>query len=144
MLFLPAIPGNPYLRSAFWMPGEAREIQFFSDLGACYLRNQRDHLRATLRSCAFGRGLCAQEAIDIREENERIRFQAAHDQRGKAVIVIGGYGTRPVTNGLEFRGRNRVIFVDDGQDTKAASLSIVRRGLEYRCQLLKSSSVSKT
>jgi hypothetical protein len=22
MLFLPAIPGNPYLRSAFWMPGE--------------------------------------------------------------------------------------------------------------------------
>jgi hypothetical protein len=28
MLFLPAIPGNPYLRSAFWMPGEAREIRF--------------------------------------------------------------------------------------------------------------------
>jgi hypothetical protein len=34
MLFPPAIPGNPYLRSAFWMPWEGREIQLFSDLGA--------------------------------------------------------------------------------------------------------------
>ena len=25
MLFLPAIPGNPYLRSALWMPWEARK-----------------------------------------------------------------------------------------------------------------------
>jgi hypothetical protein len=45
MLFLPAIPGNPYLCGALWMPWEVREIQFFSDLGAwTYLSGLQTHL----------------------------------------------------------------------------------------------------
>ena len=35
MLFLPTIPGNPYLRSAYWMPGEK----------ACFVETQVRRMR---------------------------------------------------------------------------------------------------
>jgi hypothetical protein len=50
MLFLPAILGNPYLRSTFLMPGEAREIKFFSVLDAVVRKNLIGSSRSLFKS----------------------------------------------------------------------------------------------
>ena len=144
MLFLPAIPGNPYLRSAFWMPGEAREIQFFSDLGACQLRNQRitcgplsDPVRLVeasvpKRPSTFVRRMSASASKPLMTSAARRSLSLKVTERGLSPMVSSS-AVETVSFSLTM-----------GKTPNAISLSIVRRRLEYRCQLLKSSSVSKT
>ena len=62
------------------------------------------------------------ESIHVRQKNEHIAIQSAHNQRGQPVIVAeSGRSAFPVQR-FNLRRRHRVILIDDGQHLQVEQL----------------------
>ena len=71
--------------------------------------NFGNELRLWILARIFG-----EEAVNVRQQHERVSIELAHDKSAQLVIVSE---TRAAVRDFQFGCRHGVVLVDDGDDT---------------------------